>query len=160
MKLRNYLVACAAAVAIGTVAGFAMPAEAAGVKVGVLTCRVESGWGFVFGSSKDMRCTYKGSGRNEHYMGTINKYGVDIGYTESSVIIWGVVAPTSDLKPGALEGDYAGVSAQASVGVGAGANALLGGFDKSITLQPLSIEGEKGVNLAAGIGAVSLKHVP
>ncbi|MBI1329785.1 MAG: DUF992 domain-containing protein [Alphaproteobacteria bacterium] len=160
MKLRNYLVACAAAVAIGTVAGFAMPAEAAGVKVGVLTCHVESGWGFVFGSSKDMRCTYKGSGRNEHYMGTINKYGVDIGYTESSVIIWGVVAPTSDLKPGALEGDYAGVSAQASVGVGAGANALLGGFDKSITLQPLSIEGEKGVNLAAGIGAVSLKHVP
>ncbi len=156
--MRNkFLIACAAAVTLGAAAGFAVPANAAGMKVGVLTCHVESGWGFVFGSSKDMRCTYRGSGRNEHYTGTINKYGVDIGYSESSVIIWGVVAPTSDLKPGALEGDYGGVQASASVGIGAGANVLVGGFDKSVTLQPLSVEGEKGINLAAGIGALSLK---
>ncbi len=95
---------------------------------------------------------------NEHYTGTINKFGVDLGYTESSVIIWGVVAPSSDLKPGALEGEYGGVQASASVGIGAGANVLVGGFDKSITLQPLSVEGSKGVNLAAGIGGLTLKY--
>lgn len=145
-----------AALALGT--ALAIPAQAAGVKVGVLTCHVASGWGFILGSSKDLRCSYAPQGHHpEHYVGTINKYGVDIGYTESSIIVWGVIAPASDLKPGALEGGYGGLSAQASVGVGAGANALIGGFDKSITLQPLSIEGEKGLNVAAGIGALSLK---
>jgi len=159
---KKFLAACALSIAVGAGLGFAMPAHAAGVKVGVLTCHVSSGWGFVFGSSKDMRCVYSpGShGTNEHYDGTINKYGVDIGYTESSVIVWGVFAPTSSLKPGALEGDYGGLSAQATVGVGAGANALIGGFDKSITLQPISVEGSKGLNLAAGIGAMHLKYEP
>ena len=127
------------------------------MKVGVLTCHVSSGWGFVFGSSKDLRCVYRPHHGAEHYIGTVNKYGVDIGYTESSVIVWGVIAPTSDLKPGALEGDYAGATASASVGVGVGANVLVGGFDKSITLQPISISGEKGLNVAAGIGAINLK---
>ncbi|MBU6443648.1 MAG: DUF992 domain-containing protein [Alphaproteobacteria bacterium] len=152
------LTTCAAAVALG--AAFALPAQAAGVKVGVLTCHVASGWGFVLGSSKHLLCNYQPRGRHpEHYSGTIDKYGVDVGYTASSVIIWGVVAPTSDTKPGALEGGYGGVTAQAGVGLGAGANVLIGGFDKSITLQPLSIEGEKGLNVAAGIGALRLKYV-
>jgi Protein of unknown function (DUF992) len=155
---RKFVVLSAAVLAAGALA-FVTPAAAAGVKVGVLTCHVESGWGFVFGSSKDMRCSYSPDRKhNEHYTGTINKFGVDIGYTESSVIIWGVVAPSSDLKPGALEGEYGGVQASASVGIGAGANVLVGGFDKSITLQPLSVEGSKGVNLAAGIGGLTLKY--
>ncbi|HEX7725834.1 MAG TPA: DUF992 domain-containing protein [Rhizomicrobium sp.] len=149
--------AVAAAAAALTVGLAAVPASAAGVKVGVLTCHVSSGWGFVFGSSKDLRCVYRPHHGAEHYIGTVNKYGVDIGYTESSVIVWGVIAPTSDLKPGALEGDYAGATASASVGVGVGANVLVGGFDKSITLQPISISGEKGLNVAAGIGAINLK---
>jgi hypothetical protein len=128
-----------------------------GVRVGDLTCNVASGWGFVFGSSKDLHCTYRGNGHIEHYTGSISKFGVDIGYTEGGVLVWGVFAPTSDLRQGALEGDYAGASAQATVGVGVGANALLGGFDKSIALQPVSVEGSKGLNVAAGIGSISLK---
>jgi hypothetical protein len=161
--MKRFLVACVAATAIGAAAGFATPADAAGVKVGVLTCHVSSGWGFVFGSSRDLNCSYspkKKGGHAEHYVGTVSKYGVDIGYTESAVIVWAVVAPTSDLKPGALEGNYAGVTASATLGYGLGANALLGGFDKSIALQPLSIEGNKGLNVAAGIGAMSLKSTP
>jgi hypothetical protein len=158
---KKFLIACLTAVAIGAAAGFAMPADAAGVKVGVLTCHVSSGWGFVFGSSKSMRCSYRpNNGHNEHYTGDVGKFGIDLGYSESSVIIWGVVAPTSDLKAGALEGKYVGVQASASIGVGGGANALIGGFDKSITLQPLSIEGDKGLNVAAGIGAMTLKYAP
>lgn len=155
---KKFLAACAVAALVGTAAGFATPAEAAGVKVGVLTCHVSSGWGFIFGSSKDLYCTYSPKkGHGEHYSGTVQKFGVDIGYTESAVIIWGVFAPTSSLKAGALEGDYAGATASATVGVGVGANVLLGGFDRSIALQPVSVEGSKGLNVAAGIGAITLK---
>jgi hypothetical protein len=138
----------------------AAPAEAAGVKVGTLTCQVASGWGFIFGSSKDLRCNFHpDKGMGEHYIGTVSKFGVDIGYTDSAVIVWAVFAPTSGMKRGALEGGYAGATASATVGVGVGANALVGGFDRSITLQPLSIEGSTGLNVAGGIGAISLKYV-
>jgi hypothetical protein len=135
------------------------PAAAAphGVKVGVLTCDVASGWGFVFGSSKDLHCTYAPSkGMAERYSGTVKKFGVDLGYTSGGVIVWAVFAPSSDVRPGALQGDYAGASASAAVGVGVGANVLVGGMDKSIALQPVSLEGMTGLNVAAGIGAISL----
>lgn len=152
--------AIAAATAALTLGLAAVPASAAGVKVGVLTCHVSSGWGFVFGSSKDLRCNYRpNSGMGEHYIGEVKKFGVDIGYTEGGVLIWGVIAPTSDMHADALEGDYVGVSAGATVGVGVGANVLVGGFDKSIDLQPLSVSGNEGLNVAAGIGSISLKFV-
>jgi hypothetical protein len=131
-----------------------------GVRVGDLTCNVASGWGFVFGSSKDLHCTFRGNGHHEHYTGSISKFGVDLGYTGGEVLVWGVFAPTSDMREGALQGDYAGVSAQATVGVGLGANVLVGGLDKSIALQPLSVSGEKGLNVAAGIGSISLHSAP
>jgi hypothetical protein len=125
----------AAAAAIALTAFASAPAEAAGIKVGVLTCNVESGWGFVFGSSKDIRCSYRpNKGRAEHYSGSINKYGVDIGYTEGGVMVWAVFAPSSNMRPGVLEGDYVGATASATVAVGLGANVLLGGFDQSIAL--------------------------
>jgi len=133
----------------------------AGVKVGSLTCNVSSGFGFIFGSSKELKCTFStNSGAGEHYTGTFSKYGVDIGFANSAVLIWGVVAPTSDVRPGALEGDYAGATAGATVGVGLGANVLIGGLDKSIALQPLSVQGNTGLNVAAGIGVISLKYEP
>jgi hypothetical protein len=134
------------------------PAQAAGVKVGVLTCNVGSGWGFIVGSSKDMRCDFVPTGgRGEHYDGTISKVGVDIGYTGGGVLVWDVIAPASDLRPGVLEGGYGGVTAGATVGVGVAAHVLIGGFDKSITLQPVSVEGNTGLDIAAGIGGMNLK---
>jgi hypothetical protein len=155
------LTAGAAIAAAGIVLAGSASAAPHGVRVGELTCNVASGWGFVFGSSKDLRCTFHGNGRHyERYSGSISKFGVDIGYTQGGVLVWGVFAPTSDMHKGALEGDYVGASAQANIGVGVGANALIGGFDKSITLQPLSVEGSKGLNVAAGIGSISLKAVP
>ena len=150
----------AAALAIGAVA-LAGTADAAphGVKVGTLTCNVASGWGFVFGSSKDLHCTFRQNRRNaEHYNGSISKFGVDIGYTEGGVLVWGVFAPTSDTRPGALDGDYVGATASATVGVGLGANVLVGGFDKSFALQPLSVSGDRGLNVAAGVGSITLSQ--
>jgi uncharacterized protein DUF992 len=138
-------------------AAFAAPASAqSGVKVGNLTCNVSSGWGFVFGSSRALNCTFAGPGRYEYYTGNISKFGVDIGYTQGGVMIWTVVAPTANLAPGSLAGGYAGGTASATVGVGVGANALIGGSNNTIALQPLSLEGNTGLNVAAGIGAMSL----
>ena len=149
--------AAAAACLVFTSAADAAPH---GVRVGDLTCNVASGWGFVFGSSKDLHCTYRGNGHIEHYTGSISKFGVDIGYTEGGVLVWGVFAPTSDMRQGALSGDYVGGSAQVTAGLGVGANALVGGFDKSFALQPVSVEGSKGLNVAAGIGSISLHEAP
>jgi hypothetical protein len=155
--MKTFRLMLGAAIAVTSLA-VATTANAAphGVRVGDLTCNVASGWGFVFGSSKDLHCTYRGNGHREHYTGSISKFGVDIGYTEGGVLVWGVFAPTSDLRKGALSGDYVGASAQATVAIGAGANVLVGGFNKSIDLQPLSVEGSQGLNVAAGIGAISL----
>ncbi len=157
-KFRLLAGAAAAALALS----FAGAADAAphGVKVGTLACHVSSGWGFIFGSSKDLHCDYHPNKvGGERYSGTISKFGVDIGYTNGGEMIWEVFAPSSDVRPGALQGDYAGATASATVGAGLGANVLIGGLDKSIALQPLSIEGNTGLNVAAGIGAISLKAV-
>jgi hypothetical protein len=140
----------------------APPARAqGGVQVGVLTCNVSAGWGFVFGSTRQLRCTFAPRpGYAEHYIGTISKFGVDIGYLQGAVMVWGVVAPTTRLAPGALAGNYVGVSGGATVGVGATANVLIGGSGRSITLQPVSIQGNSGLNVAAGVAAMRLRYVP
>jgi hypothetical protein len=152
------VLALAGAVLGGTLAISGNAAES-GVKAGYLKCDVEGNVSFVFGSSRDVTCTYTpdGKGRVDRYSGTIDKYGVDIGYRENGVILWGVVAPTSDVGPGALAGNYGGVTGSAALGVGAGANVLVGGSEDSIVLQPLSVEGIEGINIAGGIGVLKLK---
>jgi Protein of unknown function (DUF992) len=147
---------------IGLAAGASTSAHAqGGVRVGTLTCNVAAGWGFVFGSSKSLRCTFAPApGRIENYAGTINKFGVDIGYTQGGVLVWAVFAPTANLAPGALNGNYIGATASATAGVGAGANALVGGSNSTISLQPVSIEGNTGLNVAAGIGSITLRYQP
>lgn len=141
---------------------WSLPAHAAGgytVKTGYLTCHEAAGWGFVFGSSRELKCSYSANGgRVEYYSGSISKFGADIGYLKSAVILWAVAATTNDLKPGALAGNYGGVSASLTLGAGAGANALVGGFSNSIALQPMSFEGQNGLNVAAGVAALSLKY--
>lgn len=137
------------------------PASAAphGVKVGMLTCHVHSGWGYVVGSSKNMDCVFKPHERGaDHYRGSISKLGVDIGYTSGGTLAWAVIAPSSDLRGGDLPGDYGGATASATVGAGVGANVLIGGLDKSITLQPVSVEGNTGLNISGGIGEMKLRE--
>ena len=155
------LLAGAAAVAVVAFSGSASAAPA-GVKIGTLACHVSSGWGFVFGSSRDLHCDFRPSRMpgGEHYAGSIKKFGVDLGYTSGGEIIWEVFAPSSDMRHGALQGDYVGATASATVGVGLGAHVLIGGMDRSIALQPLSIEGNTGLNVAGGIGAISLTYMP
>lgn len=129
-----------------------------GVRVGVLTCQVEGGPGFIFGSSKELRCRYEGSnGKAERYEGEINKFGIDIGVTGPATMTWAVVAPSDDVGRGALEGNYVGASAGASAGVGGGANLLVGGSNDTISLQPLSVQGNTGVNAALAVAELVLR---
>jgi len=139
--------------------GLSVQAHAGGgVAAGTLTCQVSSGWGLVFGSSRDLACTFTNAGgRVEHYRGSISKFGVDIGYKQAGVLVWTVLAPSADPGAGALAGHYGGATASATVGVGLGANALIGGSGDSIALQPLSIEGATGLNVAAGIAGINLQ---
>lgn len=148
-----------ARIAAGIAAAFAivLPLQAGHVEIGVLTCHVSGGVGFVFGSSKDLDCTFKGPRSVEHYFGSIDKFGIDLGFTDRAKIVWTVFAPTRDLEPGALAGKYGGVSAEATVGLGVGANALLGGSHNSIALQPLSVSGQEGLNIAVGVAALRLR---
>ena len=137
------------------------PAQAQGVRVGVLTCNVSSGFGFIFGSSRDLRCTFSPSaGPPEHYAGSVTKFGVDIGYVQGGVLIWTVLAPTTSPPPGALNGTFIGATASATAGVGVGANVLLGGSGNTISLQPLSIQGQTGLNIAAGVASLTLTYQP
>ena len=132
----------------------------AGVRVGTLSCNVAAGWGFIFGSSKALHCVFTGGpGHYARYVGSISKFGVDIGYTQGGVLVWAVFAPTVNVAPGVLAGSYVGATGSATVGVGAGANVLIGGSNRTISLQPVSIEGNTGLNVAAGIGAISLRYV-
>jgi len=156
------LVACAA-LALAFVVTAPMASHAAEqkgtVKAGYLTCHVASGWGFIFGSSRAVKCAYTPTGNvhyTEYYTGSISKFGADIGYLSSAVMLWTVLAPTTDLGHGALAGHYAGATASVALGVGAGANVLVGGFKKSVALQPISIEGQNGLNVAAGVAALDL----
>ena len=130
-----------------------------GVKIGVLSCGIGGGIGYIIGSSKPIDCVYQpaGGGRAERYSGSIGKLGIDIGVTNQSVMAWAVFAP-GKTKKGALKGSYTGASAEATVVIGLGANVLVGGFNKGINLQPLSVQALTGLNVAAGITSLRLRY--
>lgn len=131
---------------------------ASSVRVGVLRCNVAGGLGLIVTSSKEMSCVFRSNrGYSERYYGTIRKFGLDIGRTQRGVLVWGVFAPGQGRMRGALAGNYGGVGASATLGVGGGANALVGGSGRSITLQPFSTQAQTGIGLAAGVAALDLR---
>jgi hypothetical protein len=146
------------ALATATLVLGAGSAQAGGVKVGVLKCHADRGIGWIIGSSKDVDCVFQpsGGGRSEHYSGSIGKLGLDLGITEETVLGWIVFAP-GKMKRGSLKGSYTGAGAEATVGLGLGANVLVGGFSKSINLQPISLQAQTGLNVAAGVSSLHLR---
>lgn len=151
----------AAAIAAGALAAGALPAAAqTRVQVGTLVCNMKPNIAFIIGSVREADCTLKPatkSTRAGSYTGTIRRFGLDIGMNGRGVMIWTVLAPTRNVNPSDLRGNYAGVSAGAAIGVGLGANALVGGSRNTIALQPLSVQGETGVNLALGVAELTLR---
>ena len=128
------------------------------VRVGVLECRGGASIGFIVGSVTNLGCVLRVEGLPEdRYIATIRKVGVDLGITQETALAWAVYAPVAQLGPGDLSGNYAGAQGSASVGVGGGGNVLVGGSNNSISLQPLSLQGQVGVNLAAGLESLELR---
>jgi hypothetical protein len=128
------------------------------VQVGILECRGGASIGFIVGSVTNLGCVLRVEGMPEdRYVATIRKVGLDLGITQESALAWGVYAPVARLGPGDLSGSYAGAQGSASVGVGVGGNALVGGSANSIALQPLSVQGQVGLNVAAGLESLELR---
>ena len=127
-------------------------------KVGTLTCDISAGIGAIIASRKSVTCMFTPSqpGPREVYTGAISKFGLDIGATAGGEMVWSVYAPTSR-KFGALAGRYSGASAEATVGAGLGANVLVGGSNRTVALQPISVQGQAGLNLAAGVAELDLR---
>ena len=135
------------------------PAAQAQVKAGVLNCDVSGGFGWVLGSSKTVSCIFTPDrpGPSEGYVGVINKFGLDIGVTTRQSMMWGVFAPSEGPWRGALAGSYVGATGEATFAVGLGANVLVGGSNRSIALQPVSVTGQTGINIAAGVADLQLR---
>lgn len=128
------------------------------VQVGILECRGGASVGFVVGSVTHLGCVLRASGMpDDRYVATIRKVGLDIGITAETALAWAVFAPVNRLGPGDLAGNYGGAQGSASVGVGIGANALWGGSNNSFALQPLSVQGQVGLNVAAGLETLELR---
>jgi hypothetical protein len=151
-------------IGLGTLAAASMIASAAvaqeQTQVGSLTCDVSAGIGLILGSQRQVYCTFTPAlpGPVEIYTGSITRIGLDLGATTGGVMIWVVYAPYA--RPvGGLAGEYAGASAEASVVAGLGANVLVGGFGSAVALQPVSVQGQFGLNLAAGIAGLELQYV-
>jgi hypothetical protein len=128
------------------------------VQIGVLECRGGASIGFVVGSVTNLGCVLRTDGAPEdRYVATIRKVGLDLGITQESAIAWAVFTPVARLGPGDLSGNYAGAQSSASIGVGLGGNVLVGGSANSIALQPLSLQGQVGLNIAAGLESLELR---
>lgn len=147
-----------AAIALTAIATTSLVSAQSRVKTGVLECRGGPSIGLVVGSTTTLSCVYRGDDRFEdRYIGTVRKVGLDIGITQETGLAWAVFAPTGRIGPGDLSGNYGGVQGSASVGVGLGANALVGGSNNSVALQPLSLQGQVGFNVQAGLEGLELR---
>src|SRR6266852_1189004 len=158
--MRRYLSTFAAMAVAGAIA---MPVSSMAqgrdrTKVGTLTCDIAGGIGMIIASKKDVTCMFTPSqpGPREVYVGSIRKFGLDVGATSGGEMVWAVFAP-SNKRFGALAGNYGGARAEATVGAGLGANVLGGGSDRTITLQPVSVQGQPGLNLAVGVAGLELR---
>lgn len=137
-------------------------ANAESTQIGKLSCDVSKGIGMFVVEKQKLTCTFKQDkgGSADNYTGSIDQYGIALGEVASGHLIWGVIAATSGLPAGALAGTYGGVGANASVGPGAGANILVGGTGRAFSLQPISVEGQEGINFAGGVTTVTLNPAP
>ena len=162
--LRQYAAGLVSVVAVAAVFPGAANA-ASGIQAGTLVCKGEGGWGAIITSKKEFKCTFgsaDGTVRGS-YTGVIRKFGLDLGVTGDTTLTWLVLGPATmvgdNYKEGSLAGSYAGIGAEASVALGVGANALIGGSEDSFALQPVSVQVQTGLSVAAGVQTLTLEYV-
>ena len=144
------------------IAGQATGQVPSGTKVGTLDCQLAPSVGFIVGAHQPMRCRYTPEGPfpPEFYEGVINTIGFDLGFKSGGAMAWAVIAPTVGPPRGGLAGSYVGASGSATAGVGVGANVLFGGSERSFALQPLSLQGQVGLDLTLGVSGLELRWLP
>ena len=149
--------------ALAVIVALALPAPSIAqgrerTKVGSLTCDISAGIGLIITSKKELTCMFTPSqpGPREVYTGSITKFGLDLGAAAGGEMVWAVYAPTNR-RFGALAGRYVGANAEATVGAGVGANVLVGGSNRTVSLQPVSGQGQAGLNLAVGVAGLELR---
>ncbi len=158
MPRSTFLAGLAATVLVASSAAAQAQQPMQRVQVGILECRGGASIGFVVGSVTNLGCVLRAEGLPEdRYVATIRKVGLDLGITQETALAWGVFAPVTRLGPGDLAGNYAGVQGSATLGVGAGGNLLVGGSNNTIALQPLSLQGQVGLSIAAGLESLELR---
>jgi Protein of unknown function (DUF992) len=156
MACRGIQAVLIGAAALAVTAIIPADAQPRRVQVGTLACSISAGVGLVVASQRNVSCNFQpDNGPPEVYTGTMTKVGVDVGFTTGGAMVWGVFADTNRYA-GMLSGTYAGATAEATAGAGVGANVLIGGSNRSVALQPLSVQGQVGLNVAAGVGALEL----
>ena len=157
------LVSAAILVAFIMLAPSSAPAQST-LRAGVLACSGEGGWGLIITSTKNFRCTFSSDNGavRESYYGVIEKFGLDLGQTGRTTLTWLVFGSAEiigpNYVPGSLDGRYGGVGADAAIGVGLGANALIGGRPGSYALQPVSVQVQTGLSIAAGVQTLTLQY--
>jgi Protein of unknown function (DUF992) len=156
MFLRGIATTLIAAAALATTAGTPANAQPRRVQVGTLSCSISAGVGMLVASQRNVACNFQpDNGPPEAYTGTITRVGVDVGFTTGGAMVWGVFTDTNRYA-GMLAGTYAGATAEVTLAAGLGANVLIGGSNHSVALQPLSVQGQVGLNIAAGVGALDI----
>lgn len=161
--MSKLLVSVAVLMIVSLCVGSSAAQEARRVNVGTLTCRVGPGIGALIASRRRLACRFNASdGHSEQYAGAVTRFGLDIGVTAGGVMRWIVLARTRGVRPGALAGHYVGASGDVSLGVGGGAKVLVGGSRRAMMLQPVSLVGQVGINLALGVAGMELRllHSP
>jgi Protein of unknown function (DUF992) len=158
--MRSFRLLSVALLGVGLLAVPASAQRPVWEQAGTLNCDVSAGIGLIIGSRREVNCLFTPAypGPPEQYVGAITKVGLDLGVTGGGQLVWSVLTSTTRRR-GVLAGSYAGASAEASAIVGVGANLLVGGNDRSVALQPLSVQGQVGINVAAGIAEISLQFV-
>ncbi len=130
------------------------------VRAGTLTCDVSAGVGLIVTSARSLSCRYvPRRGRAEAYTGTVRRFGLDVGATNRARLVWAVYTSSRRLQLGVLEGNYVGGSAEGTIGVGGGVNVLVGGSNNTVSLQPVSVQAQTGLNIAAGVSEFTLDYV-
>ena len=158
MRLSTSALSTFGIAAAALVASFASASALPPVRAGILQCQGGQNVGFVVGSVTSFECVFQSEGRRpEPYVATVRRIGLDLGITQQTRFSWAVNAPTNRLGHGELAGNYGGVGANASVGVGGGGNFLVGGPANAVALQPISVQGQTGLNVAAGVAGLELQ---
>lgn len=156
MSYRGMVAALVGAAAVAAAVIIPANAQSQRMQVGTLACSISAGVGLIVASQRNVSCNFQpDGGPPEAYTGTMTRVGVDVGFTTGGAMVWGVFAGTNRYA-GMLSGTYAGATAEATVAAGLGANVLVGGSNRSVALQPLSVQGQVGLNVAAGVGALEL----